>query len=70
MKTEQKCGNKRKIKFSNNGGRSIPRTCKPKRGLQFTEQRGLQFTEKKLSINLYATVHSEGLGKDGQSSFQ
>jgi hypothetical protein len=38
MKTEQKCGNMRKIKFSNNGGRSMTRTHKLKRGLQFTEK--------------------------------
>jgi hypothetical protein len=46
MKTEHKCGNKRKIKFSKNCGRGMTRTHKLKRGLQFTEKRGLQFTEE------------------------
>ena len=70
MKTEQKCGNKRKIKFSNNGGRGMTRTYKMKTGLQFTEKKRTTVYRRKLSINLYATVHSEGQGKDGQSSFQ
>jgi hypothetical protein len=46
MKTEQKCGNVRTIKFSSKNGRRMTRTCKLKRGLQFTEKVGLQFTEE------------------------
>jgi hypothetical protein len=38
MKTKQKCEKKRKINFSNKDGRSMTRTYKWRRGLQFTEE--------------------------------
>jgi len=46
----------------------MTRTYKLKRVLQLTEKRTTVY-RRKLSITLYATVHSEGLGKDGESSF-